>query len=79
MYVRAITLAASCLTLASPIAASEIDEIIVTAELRQTPLMQQAASTSVVSAADISQRAAQHLEEVLNLAPNVNYSCWQPV
>jgi outer membrane receptor protein involved in Fe transport len=28
----------------------------------------------VVSSRDISQRAAQHLEEVLNLAPNVNYA-----
>ena len=60
--------------LALPVAASEITEIIVTAELRQVPLLEQATSTSVVSAQDISQRAAQHLEDVLNLAPNVNYA-----
>ena len=74
MYVKTLILAAAGLTAAPPIAASEIEEIIVTAELRKTPLMQQATSTTVVSSRDISQRAAQHLEEVLNLAPNVNYA-----
>ncbi|NQY03101.1 MAG: TonB-dependent receptor [Halieaceae bacterium] len=51
-----------------------LEEIVVTAEFRDTPLMQQAASTSIVSSDDIYDRAAQHLEEVLNLAPNVNYA-----
>ena len=50
------------------------DEIIVTAEFRDTTLQNQPASTSVVTAEAIQQRAAQHLEDVLNLAPNVNYA-----
>ena len=39
-----------------------LEEIVVTAEFRDTPLMQQAASTSIVSSDDIYDRAAQHLE-----------------
>ncbi len=52
----------------------ELDEILVTAEFRPVALQNQASSVSVVTAEDIQQRAAQHLEEVLNLAPNVNFS-----
>jgi len=70
-----VSLASTGLILTSSAAlAGELTEIIVTAELRELPLLQQAASTSVVSAEDISQRAAQHLEDVLNIAPNVNYA-----
>ncbi|MBN7795416.1 TonB-dependent receptor [Parahaliea mediterranea] len=54
--------------------AAELEEILVTAEFRPVNLLEQPASTSVVTQADIQQRAAQHLEEVLNLAPNVNYA-----
>jgi iron complex outermembrane receptor protein len=54
--------------------AQKLDEIIVTAEFRSTTLQNQPASTSVVTAETISQRAAQHLEEILNLAPNVNFA-----
>jgi outer membrane receptor protein involved in Fe transport len=57
-----------------PALAQEIDEVIVTAEFRETTLQSQSASTSIVSAKMIQQRAAQHLEEILNLAPNVNYA-----
>lgn len=54
--------------------AAPIEEVLVTAELRRTPLLEQAASTSVVDARAIRQRAAQHLEDVLGLAPNVNFA-----
>ncbi len=50
------------------------EEVIVTAEFRRTELMDTSASVSVLGAQDIQQRAAQHLEEVLNLAPNVNFA-----
>ncbi len=53
---------------------SQLEEILVTAELRATSLMDQAASTSVVDGATIARRAAQHLEEILLLSPNVNLS-----
>ncbi len=54
--------------------AAPLEEIVVTAEFRPVNLLQQPASTSVVSMTEIRQRAAQHLEEILNLTPNVNYA-----
>ena len=53
---------------------SSLEEIIVTAEFRDTILQNQPASTSVVTADAIQQHAAQHLEDILSLAPNVNYA-----
>lgn len=54
--------------------APQLEEIIVSAEFRKTTLQDQSNSTSVVSGDTITQRAAQHLEEILNLAPNVNFA-----
>ena len=51
-----------------------LEEVIVTAELRSAPLLDQVGSTSVISARDIREREAQHLEGVLALAPNVNFA-----
>jgi iron complex outermembrane receptor protein len=51
-----------------------LEEVVVTAELRATPLLRQVGSTSVISAQDIREREAQHLEGVLALAPNVNFA-----
>jgi iron complex outermembrane recepter protein len=67
---------ATALLLATPALAEDarLEEIIVTAEFRATPLLSQPGSTSVLSAQDIRQRAAQHLEGIVNLAPNVNYA-----
>lgn len=53
---------------------SRLEEIIVTAQLRPTTLLNQPGSISVVSAQDIREREAQHLEGILNLAPNVNFA-----
>lgn len=69
--VTAATMLAASSALAEPIA---LEEVIVTAELRHTPLMLQSSSTSVVSAGEIQQRAAQHLEDILNVVPNVNFA-----
>ncbi|MFB3076431.1 MAG: TonB-dependent receptor, partial [Lysobacterales bacterium] len=52
----------------------QLPEILVTAQLRDTKLLQDSNSTSVVTAEIIQRRAAQHLEDVLNIAPNVNYA-----
>ena len=52
----------------------EPEIVIVTAELRETPIMRTSSSTSVLGSEDIRMRAAQHLEDVLNLAPNVNFA-----
>ncbi|MFV0276656.1 MAG: TonB-dependent receptor, partial [Parahaliea sp.] len=54
--------------------ASELEEVLVTAEFRPVSLQDQPNSTSVMTGEDIRQRAAQHLEDVLNLAPNVNFA-----
>ncbi|MFK7829215.1 MAG: TonB-dependent receptor [Congregibacter sp.] len=52
--------------------AGGIEEIIVTAELRDTPWLEQAASSSIVDASVILRRSATHLEELLLLTPNIN-------
>lgn len=49
-----------------------LEEVVVTAELRDTPWLEQAASSSVVSAQTIRERAAVHLENLLLVTPNVN-------
>lgn len=56
------------------IAAAQLPEIVVTAEFREYTLMRSSNSTSVLNSQTIQQRAAQHLEEVLNTAPNVNFA-----
>ena len=53
---------------------SAIEEIIVTSDFRDTTLLQTPASVTVFDSAAIAQRQARHLEQVLNLAPNVNFS-----
>jgi outer membrane receptor protein involved in Fe transport len=70
-----VTLVALC-CLAAPALADPagLEEVIVTAELRPAPLLGQVGSISVISARDIRGREAQHLEGVLNLAPNVNFA-----
>lgn len=70
-----------CLLLPALLAASashaqtnELNEILVTAELRETRLLEQSGSTSVLTADTLRERAAQHLEDVLNVIPNLNYA-----
>lgn len=67
-------LLASLLCLSTSVAAEtpRLEEVIVTAQLRPTLLLDQASSISVITARDIREREAQHLEDILNLAPNVN-------
>ena len=70
------TLLAAACCLASPVLAepTRLEEVVVTAELRPAPLLNQVGSISVISAQDIREREAQHLEGILNLAPNVNFA-----
>ena len=56
------------------ISAKEIEEIIVTANFRDINLLDTASSVTVIKADSISQRQAKHLELLLYLAPNVNFS-----
>jgi len=54
--------------------ATELQEIIVSADFRGLPVMSMPASLTVVDDQRIADRAAQHLEEILNIAPNVNFA-----
>jgi len=67
-------LAAGLLAFTAARADGPIEEVLVTAELRETGLLEQAASTSVVDGERIRLRAAQHLQDILGLMPNVNFS-----
>lgn len=62
------------LALALPAAAQPLEEIVVTASLRETPLLAQAASTSVLTAQTVRERAANHLEDILHSVPNLNFA-----
>jgi iron complex outermembrane recepter protein len=55
-------------------AAGLLEEVVVTARLREQSLDEVAASISVLPAAVIRERQANHFEELLNLTPNVNFS-----
>ena len=53
---------------------SRIDEIVVTAEFNNIDAYSISSSISVIGENDISKRNANHLEDLLFIAPNVNYS-----
>ncbi|MEE8093630.1 MAG: TonB-dependent receptor [Gammaproteobacteria bacterium] len=55
---------------ASPV----LEEVVITAGFRDNELMNTPGSITVIDEAMIENRAALHLEAVLNTAPNVNYS-----
>ncbi|MAT93783.1 MAG: TonB-dependent receptor [Halioglobus sp.] len=55
-------------------AAPTLEEIVVTASYRDTSLRDTPASISVMSSELITERAAQHLENILNAAPNVTFA-----
>ena len=50
------------------------EEVVVTADLRDGKLLDIANSVTVLGQDAIEARGAQHLEQLLNLAPNVNFS-----
>ncbi|MYK29504.1 MAG: TonB-dependent receptor plug domain-containing protein, partial [Gammaproteobacteria bacterium] len=50
------------------------EEIIVTATFHGTALMDEAGSVTVLGGESAADRAARHVEELLGLAPNVNWS-----
>lgn len=71
---RALLAAGVAAVVSAPATAATIEEILVTADFRRAPAMDYAASLSVVGPDQIHARSAQHLQEVLNVAPNVNYA-----
>lgn len=74
-------LAAAGISLPTPGSAAQpdtqslsLEEIVVTAKFRDTPLMDAIGSISVLPESTITERAAQHLQDILNAVPNVNWS-----
>lgn len=53
---------------------SELEEVVVTADFRDSQLMTTAASVSVLGELQMAERGARHLEDVLSAAPNVSWS-----
>jgi iron complex outermembrane receptor protein len=74
----AFTFIATAAVLVSSAFADEVsdslNEVIVSADFRDTNLLNTAASVSVIDSQVIDRRQARHLEQLLNLAPNVNFS-----
>lgn len=67
-------LVTSALTASVAAQAEQLEEIQVNADFYQTPALELGSSVSVIDDIAIEERGAEHLEQVLNLAPNVNYS-----
>lgn len=59
---------------AASLASDEIEEIVVTATLRELPASEVPASVSVFTAGRIREMAVQHFEELVNAVPNLNWS-----
>jgi outer membrane receptor protein involved in Fe transport len=64
----------AAVTAAHAAEADAIEEIIVTGELRTDRLDTLPSSVSVVTANEIAQRDAQHLEQLFAMTPNVNFA-----
>ena len=59
---------------AQEMAEGDLEEVIVTAEYRPVSVLELPASITVFNQQAIERRGAMHLEQLLNLAPNVNLS-----
>jgi len=64
------------IALTSAVAAADniVEEVVVTSQLREASQLDTPTSVSVVDATVIETRGATNLEQLLNLAPNVNFS-----
>jgi len=60
--------------LTAPLSSHAVEEVIVTAELLEQSALALPNSVTVINNATIERRGAQNLEDLLNLAPNVNFS-----
>ncbi|MDP1519643.1 TonB-dependent receptor [Porticoccus litoralis] len=56
------------------LSATAVEEVVVTAEFRGLSLLETGSSISVIDDKTIERRGATHIEQILNLAPNVNFS-----
>lgn len=61
-------------SLAQDYGAGELEEVVVTAQFRDTPLMQTSGSISIMDQTALFDRGALHLQDALNVLPNVSFS-----
>jgi outer membrane receptor protein involved in Fe transport len=66
--------AACFFSIAPAIASDGLPAIVISAPFQQTPEKKLGASTTVIDARTIENRHAEQLEDILDLAPNVNYA-----
>lgn len=71
---RILPAAAMLLAAHTATSAAGIDEIVVRGDLREGRLLDLPVSVTVIDESALRSRSASHLEEVLNVAPNVNFS-----
>ena len=76
MFKRALLANALILALSTPTFSSEqdIEAITVTGHFHRITLDQLSASATVISEARLQSRQAEHLDSLLNIAPNVNFT-----
>lgn len=70
-------MAGACLCFSTPghsAPGNTLEEIIVTAKFRATPLLDAIGSISVLDERTIAERGAEHLQDVLNTVPNVTWA-----
>lgn len=74
LYLVALSSLATASLCSTAYANNITDEIIVTAELIEESILSVPSSISVFTELDLEQRNAKHLDEIFNLAPNVNFA-----
>jgi len=74
MKLRPLAFAITSIIATSSYAADELDTVMVNADFRATSIEETTSSVSVIDSVEINKRSAQHVEKVLNAAPNVNFS-----
>jgi len=69
---RPITLAIISTLVSTTVYAEQLETITVNADFRPAEIQETTSSVTVITPVEIQKRSAQHLENILNLAPNVN-------
>lgn len=74
LYLRITLFLILCLTSSLTSAQALIEEMVVTSDFRATNFMDATTSLTLVDADTVEARSATQLEEILNVAPNVNFA-----
>ena len=70
----ALTLAIATTLATTAVATETLPVVSVTADFREVEALKSATSISIIDAQTIARRDAKHIEQILNTAPNVNFS-----